>query len=125
MYFLSGWVNLWLLGGGSQQHPRVPLRRCSRKRPSRNRRPPRLIPSERRRQPEAGGSSAANLELNTRIVDRNIGREDQRIAPLSGRNDDARLGARVGRTHADFASSSASFHFDMLSEMIRVDVRVA
>ena len=122
-------MNLWLLGGGSQQRPRVPLRRCSRKRPSRNRRPPRLspsnFPSERRRQPEAGGSSAANLELNTRIVDRNIGREDQRIAPLSGRNDDARLGARVGRTHADFASSSASFHFDMLSEMIRVDVRVA
>ena len=25
MYFLSGWVNLWLLGGGSQQRPRVPL----------------------------------------------------------------------------------------------------
>ena len=38
---------------------------------------------------------------------------------------DARLGAQVGRAHADFASSSASFHFDMLSEMIRVDVRAA
>jgi hypothetical protein len=38
---------------------------------------------------------------------------------------DARLGAQGGRAHADFASSSASFHFDMLSEMIRVDVRAA
>ena len=27
--------------------------------------------------------------------------------------------------YADFASSSASFHFDMLSEMIRVDVSAA
>jgi hypothetical protein len=35
---------------------------------------------------------------------------------------------RIERTRVaydDFASSSASFHFDMLSEMIRVDVKAA